>query len=307
MLERLYISSKTISGSLSDYETMFIRDWDAMFVRMGTYYHKVFRDGTSIRMGGAPSNSIYIPNNDGRVLFYSALDKKLYKTDPFTALPIYTQPVTITTAFTLYAGDFIDEELKLIFHKASGGFYVDIYDLVTGAFIRRTQIGYSTSIVDGYYSYNYAGQGRICAVGKNGYVTIYDYISDVIVQKSQMGTTLKVGTYDCNYYVLLAINNSNKTLVYSLTDLGTGLSAPVFIPSGNKYLYSGYIVQTRFIGTSGAPMAGKWINWELLGDKGYLEKTHSITDEQGYAYNFFWTPTGITGLGSETIRVWCEI
>ena len=305
MLELLYTSTKVVPFSQTGTQNIFMRDWDAMLAVKGALY-KVFRDGTTVTMGGIGSNVIFIANANGRVTYYSALDKKLYSTCPFTAQPIYTQQLN-AAAITLGEGDFIDEDLGLAFHRVGGGYNISAYDLYTGTLLRTFTIGQFSGIVDGNYTLTSAGKGRFCAVSTNGYVTIYDYISWLVVQKSYLGNTVRCGVYDTTYQVLLGINTSNTTFVYSLEELGTGLSAPVFTPTGNKYLLSGYIVTTRFLGSGSTPMASEWINWEVVGGKGHLDKDATLTDADGYAYNYYWTPEDVSGLGSETIRVWCEI
>lgn len=306
MLKCFYTSTKQVSHYGDIGSVIFVRSWDAMFVQYGMYnLMKVFKDGTSIRFGGCTSNIAYLGMAGGTLAYWSYFDGRPMTVCPFTAQPIYTSPLSAYgfSMSKMYEGDFIDVERNLVFHRNSGGGrYAEVYDLTTGAYIKTVTVSNS----NGQYTYHYAGNGRLCALSTGGVVSLYDYVGDTIIQSSSLGISIKAGTYDCNYNIILAITTSGYVKVYGLTDDGDGLSAPTFSPTGNKYLYSGYKLTTRLLGSGSTPIANAWINWEIVGFKGVLEKAYSMTDENGYAYNYYWCPTDVSLVGTETIRVWCE-
>jgi hypothetical protein len=306
MLKCFYTSTKQVPHYSEIGCVIFERSWDAMFVNYGYNLMKVFKDGTSIRFGGCTSNIAYLGMAGGTLAYWNYFDGRPIKCCPFTAQPIYTSPLS-SYSFNLsmmYAGDFIDVERGLVFHidGYGAGRYAKVYNLTTGALIKTVMVSNS----GGMYTYHYAGNGRLCAISTSGVVSLYDYVGDTIIQSSNLGISVKAATYDCNYNIILAITTNGYVKVYGLTDDGDGLSAPTFLPTGNKYLYSGYKLTTRLLGSGSTPIANVWINWEVVGFKGVLEKPYSITDKNGYAYNYYWCPTDVSLVGTETIRVWCE-
>ena len=303
MLENYYISSKIIPvyTSVNGSRFLFCRNWDAILSLHSSKLYKIFRDGTSFIVS-PNANSVWLSMAGGELA--ALISGKLYRTCKFSLQPIYTSPISpyTFTASQLSYGDFIDEERKLVFHKYSGGRIVEVYDLITGDLIRTETISTATSIMNYYYY----GEGRFIAIGSNGHVVIYDYVGWRVVQFSHMGITNRAATYDCNSNVILMVDIDGKIRVFGLEDSGNGLSSPAFSPTGNKYLYSGYVLSTRLTGAGGNPIPNAWVNWELVGIKGTLEKPYSLTDANGYAWNYYWCPTDISQLGSETVRVWYE-
>jgi hypothetical protein len=306
-LECLHTSIKQVTeySSLSPGYFTFIRSWDAILMTIGYNIYKVFRDGTSIFIGKSVPSSAHLSVSGGLLAHWDTVTQKISQTCQFLAQPIYTSPYSdsMFNASKVNIGDFIDIEFGLVFHRDTGGRYAQVYDLITGEYIKTIVIGPSSGI----YTYSYAGHGRLCAISTSGIVVIYDYISWEVVQQSNIGITNKAATYDCNYNLILVVDSLGHINIYGLDDFGDGLSSPTFYPTGNKYLFSGYVLTTRLTGIGGVPISNKWVNWELVGIKGSLEFPFSITDENGYAYNYYWCPTDIALIGSETIKVWCEI
>ena len=81
----------------------------------------------------------------------------------------------------------------------------------------------------------------------------------------------------------------------------TALLAPLFSPSPALYTLSK--LTTRLTSADGQGVAGKAILWWLTGDKGDLEYPYTLTDENGYAHNWYYGPPGEYGLGEETVNV----
>lgn len=305
MLENYYISTKVLTNVSTYGSFLFVRSWDAI-LQMYTSLNKVFRDGTQIPISTITSSNyhVYISMSGGKVAYMGTSYKTLYRTCQFTMQPILTSLISEHefSGSNLGPGDYIDEERKLVFHRTSNGRIAKVYHLDTGELLKTITLTTSSAV----FYYHYAGNGRFCAIGVNGHVIIYDYVGWEIVQYSLLGMNILTGTYDCNCNIIIAVNSTYHIYVFGLDDSGNGLSVPVFSPTGNKYLYSGYRLSTRLTGQGGTPIANAWINWELLGIKGTLEKAYSLTDANGYAWNYYWCPTDVSQIGSETVRVWYE-
>jgi hypothetical protein len=300
MLESLYTSTKVVPN-LSGINTMvFIPQWDAAWVNNGVM--KVFRDGTSISMGTIGSNTNYIPLAGGGMALWNIFDNKITRLEQFTLQPIFTDRLTTyDVGFSPgYFPSFIDEERNLYFMSNYDG-TVNSYHLDTGVYIKKVTI----CPAGGQFKFSWAGSGRFFAFTSTK-IVIYDYVSETVLQESIIGSGFKCGTYDINTNTVMALNSTGHIQIFSLEDSGNTLSAPTFSPTGNKYMYSGYGLTTRLTGQNNVGISNKWINWELLNYKGVLEKSYSLTDVNGYARNYYWCPTDIALIGSETIRVWYE-
>jgi hypothetical protein len=311
MLELLYTSpNKTLDngGNIfgSYVSILFKRDWDCLMILNGNDIYKVFRDGTSILVGGTFSNTAFAALTGGKAACIEYLNGNVYNVCEFTCQPIYTSSLCPQAlpdgGMGVWANDFIDTDQGLIFHRYGNGAAFKVYQIGDV----NTWIKTVTPVSDNnIFFYSYAGPGRLCMISTVGTVIIYDTVSWQVVQHSQLGININCAAYDCTYNLILALDTNGYMRVFSMNDLGNTLSVPSFLPGGNVYRYSGYKVKTRLTGVTNVGIPDKIIRWSLTNDKGWLEKPYSLTDENGYAYNYYFAPTD-GAIGAESISVSCE-
>jgi len=311
MLELLYTApNKSLDKDGNIFGTylsiLFKRDWDCLMIQNGYDLYKVFRDGTIILVGSVFSNTAFAALTEGKAACIQFLNGMVYNVCEFTCQPIYTSPLCITTlpgnSMGIWSNDYIDTDQKLIFHKEGNGHSFNVYQLGDD----NPWIKTITPVSEGnIFFYSYAGKGRLCMISTAGTVLIYDIVSWQVVQHSQLGININCASYDCTYNLILALDTNGYMRVFSMNDLGNTLSVPYLIPGGNVYRYSGYKVATRLTGVTNAGIPNKIIRWSLTNHKGWLEKSYSLTDKNGYAYNFYFAPTD-GAIGAESISVSCE-
>lgn len=301
-LETLYTSTKVVNllyilaGC-----GFYMPHWDAFLIIANNLNYKVYRDGTYIELGQSYSNTALMGMNGGRVAFGNFNSSDIYLIDPFMVQPIYTEKLNgVAWNWNKQSlGDFIDTDKNVLFHRINGGYHFEVYDLTTGSLLRTENTGADQG---SFYYYFYVGQNRFGGYAPaNGKIFIYDYNSQQLVGKWVCGVG-KLGSYDTMYNLFWVLGSDNRMKIFSMVDCPTNLSNPTFLPTGNKYKMAGYKLTTRLTGSTGNGIAGKQVIWTLTNTKGWLEHIITMTNENGYAYNYYWCPKE-SPLGSETITV----
>jgi hypothetical protein len=311
MLELLYTSSKTLTGSFSPYgdAAQFIASWDAMFLSRGNLMElwKVFKDGTQAKIGTKSGNYGYaaLVGGSAAVLGFGVdvpLKYTIYALDEFVGQPDYGRVLSsgVLGVDKCGGGDFVDHQKGLIYHRGSAGHVVQKYKLSDGS--PQGTITLDTSGI--YHTYQYAGRGKLVAISLDtGKVVFLDYFTETILRRSNLGACLQA-VYDCLHEVFITVQADKKVKVFSSLPLPASLAAPSFSPATVKRL-NGYMVQTRVLGAHNEPCKGWWVRWSLVGSppKGSLAKTVSKSDEDGYAENYYYGPATQGELGQETLKV----
>lgn len=327
MLELLYTSTQTVTLGLAIPKAVYLASWDGVLYHdttlWGNDFRKFFRDGTSFTMGLTHFTGQYLSAEGGRgaVKVYEYIHDDGYydKTDvvmldEISGLPLlghYLNDVDMTGK--VKDGSFIDHQNDLAYTPGSwfqsGGIHYQIvlvYSLSTGALVRTLNVPFSTSYtwssMWAHIHYVNSTSLLLCAYqSSDGKVVIFDRETGTVTFSGVVDPSNKAIAYDSHHNVLIVLLNSGQVAVYALNNVGYTLSAPSFSPSPALYTLSK--VKTRLTSASGQGVAGQGVLWWLTGDRGSLEKPYSLTDQEGYAENWYYGPAGSFGLGSETINV----
>jgi hypothetical protein len=109
-----------------------------------------------------------------------------------------------------------------------------------------------------------------------------------------------LAAYDFNHGLVLTIETDGKVRTYLTTPAPASLSAPVFTPSTVRCL-RGHQVSCRLTGDQGEPCPGYVVDWSLVSSQGWLKQRQTVTDDQGYASNYYFGPRSGAG-GTETLQ-----
>lgn len=308
MYEKVFQGTKTClppfyPGQTSSFFYGFIysKYWDACFALGQSGYwkgvNKVYKDGTVVQYGQSPYWSP-IPVNNGSIAW--RLDHLWYEADPFTGLPITTSLLNPIEMVDWYRAILIDKKNRLWIQWRSwpygNGDAITVKNLDTDAFI--VTIVHNKGTHD---NVSWVRDGVLCIIHfSTGQVVFIDYLYTRSVIGLGHIEPCKWATYDCKNNVIVAIDPSDHTQVYVMEFWPYTLSNPTFVSTP---VYSGQAntVKVRLTGQDGEVCPDWWIHWLLTGSTGYLQKTVSKTDANGYAENIFYGPAD-NSPGSNTIR-----
>jgi WD40 repeat protein len=299
MLELLYISTKVITSfGTGPLQLVFLTSWDSLLLLNGYRVEKIFRDGTQAILGSMGSGNTWGPGSrvGGRAYWiqdYGPGTATIYSADEIIGkyqLGEILNPTWPIPSNRKAPGNFVDEYIeRYVVNGAAGIVY--IYNLTTGSLLGQLQLN-STSIFD---SLSYAGRNKVLAFQKStGKIALIDYTNIEILWQGSVSPAL-VCAYDSKHDLVLTIASDLKVRIYLITPLPATLSAPEFYPAvASVTRKKGYPVRVRLTGAGGEPCVGYWVIWETP-VLGYLQKTKSETDEDGYAWNFYFGPASLTG------------
>jgi hypothetical protein len=314
MLTQIYTSTKIISyqqPSVIPAHMSYIRDWDALVLWNYQRLDKIFRDASQCVLASSITgitNAYYLNRIGGRHAWAR-----------WTSGPV---------AFNIYGCDNItgllhDEELlnpswKPLVGQIKTGSYVDDFKgyLITGYSSGKIRIynlenGFVVVDIDipggpNYDNICYVKEGVVVAIHHStGKIAIIDYYNFIILFQSGVGACLR-SAYDCLHNIFITLQSDKKTRVYTMDVVPSNLLNPEFIPSvPHQHRLMGSLVRTKLTGSYGGPCEGWCVDWEILGapPKGWLQKTQSGTDKDGYAWNYYFGPRAVGEIGSETIKV----
>lgn len=223
--------------------------------------------------------------------------------DEVTGLPLIGRHLNgVDLAGKATSGSFVDHIKGNVY--TPGSHKIDIYNLSSGGLVKTLLIDEDVFSVGMFSILGYVDSeslyltddieepGKVALIDKNdGSIIFYG-----TVEPNNMGIIV-----DSTHKVVVVLLPSGKVAVYDLNNIGAVLSAPTLFPDPALYKLSR--ATTRLTSDDGQGIPGKPIQWWLSGNKGYLESTHTITDADGYASNWYYGPTNPICLGQETINV----
>lgn len=307
MLESLYTSTKELTFSGTPAFMGYVTSWDAMVLFNGASLDKIFRDGTQANLGQTPLTWGIGGRQGGRHFWmpYSTDPIDCYGADDITGQPHFDDVLNPTWPIpfgTWRVGDCLDDRLGYFLHNAGGGGLINIYRLADGYLL-----GSVTMAGVGLFDFLApAGDGVALACDKeSGVVALLDYVNQAWIWQSSVPVFL-CAAYDSRHDLVITLQSDKKIRIFLALPYAATLADPIFVPTITEaHRLHGYKVRTRLTGAGGEPCPGYWIEWSLLGDpaKGYLEKAVSKTDQDGYAWNFYFGPAAVGDTGQETIKV----
>ena len=319
MLELIYTSTKTVDddtlvwGDPSSYplSLFYISDIDAMIMTQGMpsgafRIYKVFRDGTTF-YAGTITESGYGPYSidRGRIGWVGGTPSyTMYMSDEIAFLPLimqeavsgFVRPVT-------YIGEirgYLDLNKRLYVYNDFWGRIV-CADTITSSslwsFIPATRY-------NGSKRFNYVDIDHIMVTGYiNTYSISYGMLVNIntgaVVSTVEMPLAF-LSVYDCNHGIFITISADRLVRVYA-NDYYPYSLGPVIPEHYGLYSYIGQDIKVRLTAVGGFPCPNRLVTWQIPTGLGSLEKFVSMTDEDGYAWNYYYGPTTAGGL--ETITV----
>lgn len=315
MLEQIYISTKAITPNPLGNPTqlIFLKSWGAMLLKNYTLLDKIFLDGTQANLGTVATSLTLLNRVKGRHAWAVQSSSPPYSFTIYSADETTGQLETLNPLTSswqppnagLGVGDFIDDEAGYLLRAFWGGGQTKMskINLLTGAQIGDLLV-LGTTGFPAYTNMAYAAPGKVmaCEYG-TGLLAIIDYLNWEILQQSSLGEAVHLMAYDCLHSLVVALDMDWQVRLYTLDVVPATLSAPEFYPAASEVTVKiGRQVRVQLTGAVGEACAGYWVNWELRSPaQGYLEKATSQTDEDGYAWNYYYGP--VAGSGSEIFDV----
>jgi hypothetical protein len=300
MLELLYTSNKTLTLATFGSPVFFAYEqaWDAFLFSDGQKLYKVFRDGSQFSIGVPPGGAA-LDNRLGSRHFWQ-FNGLCYGADDFTGQydplallnPSWTIPAAV---FVRDPGNFLDDEEGLYLVRAGSG-RIAVYRLGDGTLLNTITVPGSPY----YDNLVPVRPGYILALhAASGQAALLDYLGSQVVWQ---GTVLpfRLAAYDARYNLIVTFQPELALRIYLLTTVPTSLSNPEFYPTVSRVeRLTGYPVRVRLTGVAGEPCPDYVVNWAPP-NLGFLEKVQSLTDQDGYAWNFYFGPAA--AVGTETIQ-----
>jgi len=308
VLEKVFTSTKQVPAinPLQTAYLRFMKAWRAFYYSFygdtGSLY-KLFHDGTCIEMSDGERNTPMATVGGGVCFYigktYSGFPRayKVYPADEFMAVHIIADGVSVSS-FTSNTGSMIDLE--------NGKYYVPGTNIVTikqlsnGATLQNLSISGMT----GNHTLHWVRNGE--AVGLNystGNTIFFNYATGEKLLTTKIDPFFRsLGAYDCVNHVIVTVGSDRYVRVYVPVAVPHHFSGPTLNPSSPEQWGHSHVT-ARLLGDQNEPCADYWVHWRLLNGKGWLEDYVSKTDEDGYAYNYYFSPTLESQLGSEEIFV----
>lgn len=255
---------------------------------------KVFLDGTAVSVGKKIGTTYWGTSPYGMV---AGWNNNVYSTEPLIVRPLWHQQLNTPSSFNMLAYPFaVDQDNGLLIAYTGR-----VYDLVTGTEKCRGYIGVN-QLAAHYYA-----PGQVIFFNPYGWnCFIYDYMSEEVISKFTLPSSIRNYAYDPVNKVIVVQMSTYKLNLYTTTDIGYTLSAPSFTAPILTKTYGGSQVVVRLTDKDGDGVPKKWIHWELFALRGDLEFDRTLTDTDGYAYNYYYGPAG-TNLGSETLTAYVVV
>lgn len=311
MLEVIYTSNKTLSPALNDQMSLvYLHAWDAFVLYLhnahGWHLYRMFRDGTLLEIG----SSLYargivgsMPHGLHLWRAASAYWPGLFRVgDVITGM--FTYAGTMFPAFPDGVG-YLPSGLAIFLDYLQQRYvhvdlrYVNVFDAVAGTLAHQFDL--HTYFHGLNQSLGWVDQNCLAVVDlTSGNFLLLDYVNCLVKNITTVRPCV-AAAIDCANSCVVTVESDARVRVYALAVQSEGLSAPEFDSAPTQvHTKTGYRLKTRLIGSNGEPCPNKVIRWEqpLLGA---LEKEMSVTDADGYAWNFYFAPSEVTG--AETISV----
>ena len=313
MLELVYTSTKTVPTPSVFMDIRYMKPWRAFWTNYttldrdpGDSIRKILHDGTCLDMSYGTWPYLQDPLSlvGGNTGFYQRISwdpppgwsKKVFPADEFLGTMEIKKGVS-TTLTTLANRCMVDLENELIYEPGSNK--VIVKNLSDGSTVREmTGLTGVNLFSDIHWVRN---NEAVAMYYSTGIVVFFNYITGDLLLKTKVTPYENgAGAYDCVNHVIMTIQSDLKTRIYVPTPVPNHFSGPTLSPvSPEQWGHSHVTVQ--LLGDQNEPCADWWVHWRLVNGKGWLEDLVSKTDKDGYAYNYYYSPTLESQLGSETL------
>ena len=326
MLELIYTSTKLIDNSylVARWSSFFhnpaylsyINDIDAIVLVMNRRIFKIFRDGTNCFVG-------YVPNSDwdfvisvdrGRVAWvkYASSYYYFYVSDNITFLPHEMEPIFPSFTISWSIGEYpiyLDLNKKKVItnvynriicynaetNVALWSFNLDPKYVFTLLQPTVNYVDIDHVMITGACSYSYQKSfGVLVNINTGAVISAVEYPGEVI------STYASLQVYDYNHGIFITLGTDRIVRVYANDyypySLGSVIPEHYFL-----FSYIGQDVKVRLTSIGGFPCPNRLVTWQIPTGLGSLEKAVSLTDADGYAWNYYYGP--LTAGGLETIMV----
>jgi hypothetical protein len=311
MYEQIFVSTKLVTPEKSNeywQHLFYVSAWDAFLLMGNNEFARLFADGTKVAYGTRSGGYEPLGRVNGGPAWWSSWTKALHPAFELNGLPDENQTLNPSWPCTLgpsVISQTLVDDLNQVYLYQGTNNRLDVYDLTTGAVLHRI-----THNAGAYFTVMaWAAPGQVaCMVKSTGAVRIIDYLQGREVVETGRVAPFVVGAYDCTHHNLVTLGADKRVRVYCREALPAAISAPEFVPVEVRGLKAN-LVRARLTGSDGEPCPGWWVRWELLGAgssplMGNLDKTVSLTDESGWAENFYFGPDdGSTGQNRVKVSV----
>ena len=320
MLELIYTSTKLVDadyliwGDPSNYplSLFYINDIDAMIMVQDTpsgqqRIYKVFRDGTILYTGRiTPTSYDPFSISRGRMGWVGGYPTyTLYMSDEIAFLPLpmqevasgFVRPVT-------YSGEirgYLDLFKRLYVYSNLFGKIICANTVTSSSLWSFTP---ETKYI-GSYRYNYVDLDHIMITGSSTYSYNKSYGILVNINTGAVVSTVEflyslMSVYDCNHGIFITISTDRIVRIY-VNDYYPYSFGPIIPEHYGLFTYVGQDIKVQLTSIGGFPCSDRLVTWYLPTGLGSLEKAVSVTDANGYAWNYYYGP--LTAGGLETITV----
>jgi len=321
MLECIYTSTKSVDfdglvwGDPSSYPLylFYINDIDAMIMIQGlpsggkTIY-KVFRDGTTLFVGRITPTS-YDPYSisRGRIGWCGEYPSyALYMSDEITFLPYLMNeaaPSLVRPSESYYARESYLDLFKRVWvgHHSTSAQVVCV-DIETGLSLWSFN---PEAKYKGGNRYNYVDIDHIMITGSSTYSYSKSYGMLVNINTGAIVNIVEypyssLQVYDYNHGIFITIDTDRLIRIYA-NDYYPYALGPVIPEHYGLFSLVGQDIKVQLTSIGGFPCPNRLVTWYLPTSLGSLEKAVSVTDADGYAWNYYYGPLVAGGL--ETIMV----
>ena len=316
MLELIYTSTKLIDDSYlvyywNTYSKVFvyINDLDAMILVMNRRIFKIFRDGTDCYLGYVANSDwgFVIPIDRGRIAWtrYETPTYYFYMSDEVSFIPHEMEPVFPDYNIPPTPGGapkYLDLNKKLVLTYYSPG-RVTCYNPETN--VALWSFNLETKYTPNRLTVNYVDTDYVMLTGfsSNSYNKSFGILVNIntgaVVSTVEFLYSL-MSVYDCNHGIFITISTDRIVRIY-VNDYYPYTLGPVIPDRNELYTYLGQDIKVRLTSIGGFPCSDRLVTWYLPTGLGSLEKAVSLTDADGYAWNYYYGP--LTAGGLETITV----
>ena len=314
MYEMIYQSSSPVGTQEvpnPNWQRLFyLRHWDAFLGLDYTRYYKVFRDGTTVFFGQRSGSYEPVGRVDSLLAWWSQWTEQICPAFEINGLPnpnVVLNPgwnIEYGLGPSYFRGCFVDERRMLYLHQPND-IRIDIYNLENGQKIG--EINHNTR--DYFHTLAWVQEGLVVGMCyQSGNVRIMNYLGgEKKVVEADRIHPFRVAAYDSEHHLFFAIGTDYLARLYCREVSSDNLSAPTFEPA-TVYGLKANLVKTRLTGYGDKPIPKMWVHWDLEGVGGpvigSLDKAVSMTDDDGWAENFYYGPDeGLTGQNKIKVRV----
>lgn len=300
MLNLLYTSTKAVTNLGLGGRGVYLASWDALLYDGSSWptgIQKIFKDGTVFWLSDNRPTYLGAATGKGAAL----VGGDIYLLDEISGLPDLGQRVNQVSFSGKASGNSLVDPAAGLVYTPYGSNQIRVYRTADGTLARTLTV--AGGLPTGAALHDGGAARLFVAAPGRGAILLVDRLDGTVTFQGQVNPANRCVVYDTLHQVVLVLLNSGQVAVYALEQVGYALANPTLSPAPTLYGLSR--VTTRLTGADGQGVAGQLVRWWLAQDKGWLEYAWTVTDDDGYAYNWYYGPTSGDLAGEETL--YCEV